>query len=326
MAATTATFTSAAGFMNPAGFQSMANALGSMSLTFAPGKDGEPDPDGDLKISPNGIDPNTVVSLDGGDTWTSFEVVSIATVTGTPAFFNGNSNFDASDPPVSVVIKVDGEEFIFFPDSPEATGPLNGVLKFGDQIPSLVICFCEGTRILTPRGEVAVEDLRVGDLVITRDRGAQPLRWIGRARVAVGERTAPVLIRAGALGERLPARDLRVSPQHRVLTKGPRLELAFGVGEALVPALHLIDDARILRDRSVDEVTYFHLLFDHHEVIWSEGLQTESFHPGRMGLGTLDEAARAEVLALFPELATDAEAYGPAARPSLRRHEALSLR
>lgn len=326
MSSNTATFTASGGFLNPAGFQSMSNQLGEMSLIFAPGKDGMPDPSGNLDLSIHGIDPDTVVSLDGGETWTSFSVKEVAAIEATPAFFRGNDNFDASDPPTAVVIDIGGTEYVFFPDHPDASGPLNGVLKFGPSMPSIVICFCEGTRILTPRGEVPVEELEPGDMVVTRDRGAQPLRWIGRARVALSEATAPVVIRTGALGEGMPARDLRVSPQHRVLTQGPRLQLAFGVGEALVPAVHLVDDHAILRDHSAPEVTYFHLLFDQHEVVWSEGLQTESFHPGQYGMGTLDEAARAEVVALFPELAENPTAYGPAARPSLRRYEAAALR
>ena len=90
-----------------------------------------------------------------------------------------------------------------------------------------VTCFARGTRIETPRGAVAVEDLRPGDLVLTRDRGAQPLRWVGSSRVDGGTlastpRLRPIRIRAGALGRHAPAQDLLVSPQHRILVRRRR--------------------------------------------------------------------------------------------------------
>lgn len=183
-------------------------------------------------------------------------------------------------------------------------------------------CFAAGTRILTPRGERAVETLRAGDLVETRDNGAQPLRWIGQRRVAALGRFAPVVIEPGAMGAH---RRLVLSPQHRVLLRHHLAELLFGTDEVLVAAKDLVND-RSIRVRAGGEITYVHLLFDEHQIIWSEGLPTESFHPGPVTMNGFDDAVRAEILSLFPELDPETgQGYSPAARPSLRSYEATAL-
>lgn len=183
------------------------------------------------------------------------------------------------------------------------------------------LCFAAGTLILTDKGPRPVEALCPGDHVQTYDHGLQPLRWIGRRRVMARDRMAPVGFCPGAIGNRRP---LLVSPQHRVLIQGWRAELHFGESEVLVPALALVNGDTICR-RPMDSVDYVHLLFDRHEIVWSEGALTESFHPGAYGLSVLDQAARAEVLALFPELSGPQDAW-PAARPCLRPREAGVLR
>lgn len=186
-----------------------------------------------------------------------------------------------------------------------------------------VPCFVAGTRILTPGGEVPVESLRSGDLVCTLDDGPRPLRWVGRRTVAATGDLAPVHIRAGTLGEH---RALSVSPQHRILLRDLRAELLFGEAEVLVAAKDLVDGRAVVR-REGGEVEYVHLLFDRHQVVLSEGLPTESFLPGPVGLNAFERAVQDEILALFPELdpATGA-GYGPAARRSLRAFETAVLR
>ncbi len=182
-----------------------------------------------------------------------------------------------------------------------------------------IICFVAGAKIATPYGARAVETLAPGDLVVTRDHGLQPLRWIGQRTVSGRGRFAPVRFAAGALSAGSEA--LTVSPQHRVLFTGYRSELLFGESEVLVPALHLIDGDRICRMPSA-EVTYFHLLFDEHEIIFAEGAASESFHPGEQGLDALHDASREELFSIFPELRAMPRSYGRAARRSLRKHEA----
>lgn len=138
----------------------------------------------------------------------------------------------------------------------------------------VVTCFTEGTRILTARGEVAVETLRAGDLVVAHDGTAarlQPVLWVGhtRARIA-GHRDpgaiAPVLIRAGALAEGVPHRDLRVSPDHALLLEG-----------RLVPAKHLVNGRSIVQEAWRTEVTYWHVELPAHALLVSEGTLTESY-------------------------------------------------
>jgi len=191
-----------------------------------------------------------------------------------------------------------------------------------EQLSFNIICFTRGTRIRTARGGRFIETLRPGDLVATLDHGLQPIRWIGSSRrVAKGD-LAPIRIRAGTLGNR---RDLRVSPQHRMLLRGWQAELMFGDSEVLVPAKALLNDHSVLREEG-DEVEYFHILFDRHEIIWAEGALTESFHPGTQGWTALDRATRDEILTLFPQLGqTGPQGYGAAARPSLRGFEARTL-
>ncbi len=201
-----------------------------------------------------------------------------------------------------------------------------GTLRFTG-IETVVPCFTPGTRIATQRGDVPVEALLPGDLVQTRDSGMQPLRWIGRRTLGASEldaapTLAPVRIAAGALGPGLPARDLTVSPQHRVLVSGALPELLFGDDEVLVAAVHLVGCPGI-DWLDVDEVTYLHLLFDRHEIVLSDGLWSESFQPGDRTLAGMDAAQRAEIGALFPTL--DAVIDFASARRSLKAHEARVL-
>ncbi len=187
---------------------------------------------------------------------------------------------------------------------------------------NVVICFVADTRILTPAGERPVQDLRPGDKVLTADNGVQTLRWVGQRTVPAKDRLAPIRIRQGHLDN---GRDLLVSPQHRMLLGGYRAQLLFGEGEVLVPAVHLVDGESVIRETGAT-VTYVHLAFDRHEVIFAEGIRTESFHPGHVGLEGIDGACREELFRIFPELRSDPGAFGPASRRSLKRHEALALR
>jgi hypothetical protein len=187
-----------------------------------------------------------------------------------------------------------------------------------------VPCFTAGTMILTPRGEVPIETLAPGDLVVTHDHGPQPVRWIGRRRVLAAGRHAPVRIAAGTLGAH---GRLLVSPQHRILVRDPRAEFLFGEPEVLVAAKDMVN-GRSISIREGGEVDYVHLLFDRHQVIFAEGLACESFLPGPHVLTQLDQGPQDEVLALFPELA-DWKGAGAdvarASRLSLRSFEACLL-
>jgi len=155
----------------------------------------------------------------------------------------------------------------------------NGVVD----LTALITCFAAGTRIRTPEGEVEVEALREGDLVLTAN-GAKPVRWLGRSDVSATFadplKAAPIRIAAGALGGNLPLRDLRVSPAHAVFIDG-----------LLVQAAALVNGASIVRESLVEDFAYYHVELDSHELLFSEGLPSESFvdNVGRMNFSNWAE-------------------------------------
>jgi hypothetical protein len=189
--------------------------------------------------------------------------------------------------------------------------PNEFVVAVVDPEDSGAACFVSGTEVMTPNGPVAVENLQAGDLVITRDNGAQPIKWCGRQTMPAAGRFAPVSFAAGRYGA---TRDIAVSPQHRVLLTGWEAELLFGEPEVLVPAKALIDD-RFVRQTPRAQVTYHHLLFGRHEILDSHGLWSESYYPVAHKDAGWNDATQTELLAIFPQLALGE--FGPLARPTV---------
>ncbi len=170
-----------------------------------------------------------------------------------------------------------------------------------------VVCFARGTEIATRNGLVAIEDLAAGDPVITMDHGFRPIRWIGSRKLdaidlEMHPKLRPIRISAGALGNGLPEHDLHVSPQHRVLVRSRIAERMFGKREVLVPAnkLLVLDGFEI--DTQAENVEYFHMLFDEHEIVFSNGAPTESLFTGPEALKAVAPEAREEITTLFPQL------------------------
>lgn len=194
--------------------------------------------------------------------------------------------------------------------------------QFSSQLNDLVaICFVRGTLIETPEGPQFIETLKVGDLVTTLDDGPQPIRWVGQRKVSGTGRNTPIRIRAGALGN---VRDLWVSPNHRMLVRGPQAELLFGQSEVLVAAKHLVND-KTIRAVPCHAVEYFHFLCDAHQIVFAEACPAESLFPGDQTLDNAPDGARAEILRLFPGL--DAGTGGHLlSRYSLTAFEARALR
>lgn len=169
------------------------------------------------------------------------------------------------------------------------------------------LCFTRGTRIEAERGEIAIELLQPGERVWTLDHGLQVIRWIGWVEVDQAQLIArpdlrPVRIRAGALGDDRPARDLLVSPQHRVLVRSKIALKMFDVEEVLVAAKQLLPLPGIEIAEDLTFVDYFHILFDQHEILLSNGAETESLYTGPEALRSVGAAARDEIFAIFPEL------------------------
>jgi Hint domain len=194
-----------------------------------------------------------------------------------------------------------------------------------------VICFTPGTRISTPTGPRLVEELREGDKVQTRDSGPQQIQWIGNrrmtgARLFVMPKLRPIRIRAGALGIDRPDAELLVSPAHRMLLRGAAAQALFNTPEVLVAARDLINGTTVGVDLSVRQVTYIHLLLPSHQILWANGVETESYHPANASMDALTDADRTRLLAHLPGLDRDPHGYGGFARRNLSHTEAALLR
>lgn len=181
----------------------------------------------------------------------------------------------------------------------------DGSLPLDDD--DVVPCFTRGTMVATPHGLVAIETLKPGDLVLTRDHGAQPLRWVGSRRLDAVDlrhrpKLRPIRIRAGALAPSIPAEDLLVSPQHRMLVQSKIAQRMFGAPEVLAAAKQLLELDGVDIAEDVDSVEYFHILFDNHEVVTANGAESEALYLGPMALKAIGSVAAAEIMALFPEL------------------------
>jgi hypothetical protein len=149
-----------------------------------------------------------------------------------------------------------------------ATNPGSGNDTFTTEA---TVCFMPGTKIATPAGEINVETLKIGDLVCTTDGHHKPISWIGRQTVsrlfADPLRTLPVRIKAGAIGENLPCRDLLISPDHAILIDG-----------VLVHAAALVNGTSIVRETAVPQVyTYYHIELEDHSLILAENVAAETF-------------------------------------------------
>ena len=171
-----------------------------------------------------------------------------------------------------------------------------------------VVCFARGTFIKTSKGQTAIEDLEEGDLIYTDDNELKPVRWIGSISLdaidlEVKPNLKPILIRKNSLGKGHPAEDLLVSPQHRILVRSKIAQRMFGVSEVLVPANKLIEiDGIDIHHNNPDGVEYFHMIFDEHEIICSNGAWTESLFTGSEALKAVSPEARIEIETLFPEI------------------------
>ncbi len=211
--------------------------------------------------------------------------------TDTPSEISGNSVFFPSTPVLTSFI---------YPGTPFHNDV--GGFDSGFQFTASVACFREATRILTTRGNVAVEELAPGDAVLTRDGTARAIDWIGRRAIDCRRHPAshqvwPVRIARDAFATGVPARHLYLSPDHAVLADG-----------ALVPAKYLVNGETIAQV-PVDTVRYFHVALDRHDVLLAEGLPVESYlDTGQLLFGD------AGAIQLYPDLAArawEAEGYAP---------------
>lgn len=162
-----------------------------------------------------------------------------------------------------------------------------------------VVCFAAGTLIMTPNGEVPIETLLAGDLVLTRDNGPQPIVWIGRRDITSQELSANPKLRPVQIAPQVTGghSELILSPQHGLL-------LGLNGEETLVRAIHLArlkgGKARVMN--GCRNVTYLHIMFEAHQIVFANGAPAESFFPGPNAFGSLSRAVRQEIFTLFPNL------------------------
>ncbi len=239
-------------------------------------------------------------AIGGSNTITGFAPGDSIVVTGTPA--------DVAFSAGTLTISTGGVPLATFslPDVP-GNAQFSAAAGTDTTISETIPCFAAGTRIATPGGAVAVEDLRPGDLVVSAFGGSVAVQWIGR-RVADATRhpdpTAvwPIRFRAGALGESVPRRDLFVSPDHALYLDGH-----------LIPAGLLVNGTSITQDVR-DRVTYYHVELPQHDVVLAEGAACESY----LDTGNRADFDNGRVVRLHPEFSADeiwrAEACAPQCR------------
>lgn len=185
--------------------------------------------------------------------------------------------------------------------------------------PGALSGFGPGVVVETTEGPQPVEWLRPGDLLLTRDHGYRPVIWAGRSPLSD---TPAVRIAAGALGNRIPDRDLVLSPGHHVLLRSPQIELHFATEEVLVPVSDIATEEESGMSLADPAYGYCHILMGQHELILAEGVWLESLFPGETTLNLLGAVARAEIAT---RLGQDAMARLHTARPLLLPGEAAVL-
>ncbi|WP_306155039.1 Hint domain-containing protein [Roseovarius sp. MMSF_3281] len=278
--------------------------------------------DDNIRIDPNDSGTLDLLANDVNNTGGTLSITQIngqSVVAGDIVTLNSGQQIQLNaDGTIEIVADSDEEEFAFTYEVSSSSGASDVGFVNVDQVP----CFVAGTRIKTPRGLVAVEELQADDLVITQDNGAQPLRWTGSRTVSATGDFAPIQIAANTFGRH---RALLLSPLHRVLIRDSLSEILFGEREVLVAARDLVNDRSVRRVEG-GTVTYVHILFDRHEVVFSEGLATESFLPGPQTTKSFEAEIIEEICTLFPEIDPETgTGYGPAARPCLKPYEAQLL-
>ncbi|MBS7543782.1 Hint domain-containing protein [Ancylobacter oerskovii] len=224
---------------------------------------------------------NTTVDSGADNTVTSGENITIG------GFSSGTATFLYASGDGMVVL-YNGSRYLLTDTAQTGNSkPVNS----GD---SFVVCFLAGTMIATPTGEVAIETLKAGDLVLTAEGVARPVRWLARQTVSTvfadPLRVMPVRIRAGALGDNLPVRDLFVSADHALQIDG-----------VLVQAGALVNDAGILRHIAMPKTfTYYHVELEDQSLILAEGVPAETFvdNVARQAFDNWEDAPEAPIAEL----------------------------
>ncbi len=279
---------------------------------------------------------NGTLTYDAGGGTTTVGLDSLVTFNGVVTFIDGTT----AELELDAIQTMNGDVFLTAWDNspvlgtkPIETVQLNAVsydawggFAQSSYDSTTFVCYASGTKILTERGDVPVEQLKVGDLVETLDHGLQPIRWIRKSEHSledVDNADQPVQIKAGALGHSLPSQDLIVSPQHRILVGGNgQLQQTFAT-EAFAPAKSLTLVPGIRNMKGKRQITWVHFACDKHEVITANGCLSESLLLGPMVVNGLQAAERIALTDIFgPVAATDTALNGVSARECLTAENA----
>lgn len=184
------------------------------------------------------------------------------------------------------------------------------------------VSFGAGTQITMADGtQKTIEDLALGDMVLTRDSGPRPVRWLGRMTLRAHGSFAPVVIRAGALGN---TRDLVVSADHRILVYQRADQIQAGRPDILVKVRHLVDDENVIR-REGGHVDYMQLLFDNHEIIYAEGIAAESLLVSQGNRDMLPADIARKITHISPDIGRRVGASYEVAESLLSKPDAITL-
>ncbi|MEP2029396.1 MAG: Hint domain-containing protein [Paracoccaceae bacterium] len=253
----------------------------------------------------NGISTTQAVSLSDGGTVHSFVSFSdtAATVTATTGPANGLTSTEIGVAGAGTSLETIDYGASYYTQ----TTPNSGTIP----------CLTNGTLVQTEHGNMLVDELGAGMRLKTMDGTFKPVRKLLSESVTAQQMRAnaklyPIRICAHTLGNGLPKRDLLVSRQHRMLVESRIVKRMFGQDGVLIPAVKLLTLPGVYIDRSLESVTYFHLLLDEHEVIYAEGAPTESLLLGAETLKALSDEVLEEIRALFPEVLCAASDQSPA--------------
>ncbi len=285
-----------------------------VELTFVKGGTG-----GDIILETNGgqPDPDTQVEIGGTAYDFNFEFTGTMPTQKRDGSQQVPDQFEGDNVYVITIIDYPtaGEttRFAFLPDSDATQAEMddfgNGAIdvqNVDNTPPPVAVCFARGTLIATPQGERPIEQLCAGDMVLTADGRAETVQWVSHTHFNYRQITEtpalrPVCIPRGFLGRGMPHSDLWVSPQHRIVLRGWRTELHLGQEAVFIPAKHLMGEPGMPGNRWSDGVEYFHLLMKKHEIVLSNGLESESFFPGEMAKRGLNSQARRDLERVLDE-------------------------
>jgi len=267
-------------------------------------------PNGDLTLEANGgsIDNTTLVEINGNSYNVIFEFSGALPTQKNDGSQQVPDQFEGDT--VFVITVLDypsvgtSTRFAFLPNSDATASEMNdfgnggiGVQNVNDPPPPEAVCFCKGTYIATPDGDRLVEELKPGDTVLTASENAAKILWISHSHHSYRDLVKlpglrPICVPRGWVKRNVPYRDLWISPNHRIVIRGIDVELHLGLEAVLAPAKHLFGKPNQPGSEWFDGVKYYHLLLENHDLVLSNGLESESFFPGKEALKMLDISSR----------------------------------